>query len=413
MPTALIKKLSSEYRIPVEELEQDWQLAKEKGGAKYKTEDSHYWAYTMGVFKRLLLNKYGIEVSAVSKSAEDELLEDLAYSESAVRKAAPLSSKTTGRRMKEVKTSRVKRVKEDELPNWWLKLTEHERTAYLRKHPASKFVKVFKNLSREEQRKLLKTKRPAKKVKVGEHKPVEIDEDVDELAGSTNAEAQRVVPEEADHTGKAPDPHEEADSEDDLKEPLARKTADEEEEPPAHFIDYHPTDEKLSLKQRTREYGHNAVRQAQHAYRVGRHAIKMGVLKEKHGLRSIDKMLRGHKLSDDEKVGAKRVAKHAGILLLGGLAALAMFTPLAPFAQVIGEEFFTNVKGFFTGTSESSEHDEDEDEFFSDDEDAASSKLDRAAANLSDSMYKWLISQDPQELAAKLARKYPQYATKE
>lgn len=470
MPTALIKKLAKENNLNTEELEDLWARAKNIADTKFSEKDSRHWPYVMGVFKRLVLNKYGVEVSessvdvlshsgselvfddgspeAWSETDSDDEEEDEFVSESArtsqfdkdvkanQRKFAadvkagsrkfkdelsgkshapkaptPKAKKTSGRQQAAVKNSRERMSKKADLPNWWLKLSENGRKTYLGKHPASKFASAFKKMTKEEQRKALKTKAPANhsKVNVKQH-DAEIEEQPSEVDGITNAEPQRVIPDEADHTGKAPDPHEEDDEEDELKTP-SRNDSDEDEEQ-KRFIDYHPGDHDVALKQRVREYGHNAVRKAQHAYRTTRHAVKMGIMKEKHGLKSIDKMLRGRKLNDDEKAGAKRVAKHAGILLLGGLAAAAMFTPLGPFAQVIGDEFFNHVKGFFTGNSESSVSVSATDEEFSDDE-TEDSRLDRSAAKLSDTMYEWLMSQDPQKLAEQLARKYPQYAQKD
>lgn len=493
MPTALIKKLASEYNIAVDDLEKDWSRSKEIAGEKFKDSDSAYWPYVMGVFKRMVDNKYGIDVSESSvpvlstsgqelvfddgspeawSGSDDDVQEDITgldsdsdgldsdsdglnsddtyISESAkskfqkevdannkkfkadvrannkkfkndVRgkqtkpkaptpkvKAVPPAKKTSTKNpipvVKKSAPRGKKALKEGEFPAWWVKLSEYGRSTYLNKHPNSGFAKSIKKMTPQQRKKAMKVKQNTRDT--SREEPPE-----DEVDGLTNTQHNPVIPEGANENGKVEDPNEEV-SEDELKtydNDEAEK--DDEEKESSRFHDYHPSDHtSASIKQRIKEYGHNAVRKAQHAFRVGRHGVKMGIMKEKYGLRSIDKMLRGGKLSDDEKAGAKRVAKHAGVLLLGALGAVAMFTPLAPFASVLGDEFFTNVSHFFRGSSESSvaESEDDEDAGFSSD-DAPSAPLNKMAGNLTDKMQEWLMSQDPEKLARQLAEKYPQF----
>lgn len=65
MPVSVVKKYAEIYGVPEEEMEAVWNEAKEVTRKKFKLpkddskwEDEH-WAYTMGVFKRMVKNKYG------------------------------------------------------------------------------------------------------------------------------------------------------------------------------------------------------------------------------------------------------------------------------------------------------------------------------------------------------------------
>jgi hypothetical protein len=86
MPTADLKKLSKELNVPLKELEQKWEKAKEIA-AKRKGSD---WAYTTGIFKNML-----------SLSKEDIVI-----------------------------------------PEWWANKKERARKSYLESHPNSKLGKV-------------------------------------------------------------------------------------------------------------------------------------------------------------------------------------------------------------------------------------------------------------------------------
>lgn len=60
MPTALLKKIHTEHKIPMKELEELWEKAKSITEKKF--DDEEHCAYIMGVFKNMVKNKYKVEI---------------------------------------------------------------------------------------------------------------------------------------------------------------------------------------------------------------------------------------------------------------------------------------------------------------------------------------------------------------
>lgn len=54
MPSALVKKYAEKSGTSVEKAEERWKEAKDKAGEKFKHGSKRFWAYTTGIFKRMM-----------------------------------------------------------------------------------------------------------------------------------------------------------------------------------------------------------------------------------------------------------------------------------------------------------------------------------------------------------------------
>lgn len=65
MPTAYVKKLAKKKRIPISEVEDRWKKAKKLAKKRIGKRDN--WAYTMGIFKKMMKENLVLKFSDFRK----------------------------------------------------------------------------------------------------------------------------------------------------------------------------------------------------------------------------------------------------------------------------------------------------------------------------------------------------------
>lgn len=379
MATAYIKRVSEENDVPIEKLEAYWAKAKSLA-EKYKDKGGvTYWRYVTTIFKNIAAG-HGISVSAAFESISKKVSTALKSMKVPKKKsqvakpakvAKPKKPVTAGKKPPAKKAKTDKAVK---LPEWWVKLSEKSKAAYVAKHPASKFVRQ------------VASKNPAlKKVLVKAQKDQGIKVSADEDAGTTghdpetakkvNDQIKKMHPGEQKPLPKAAP-----------KSSIAEVPDEDPEVMPAGGHPDSVVEEKTEEEMKAQQKKHKSI--FHRAYFKARQKISHTLTKDKIGRHCVGKFLTGHKLSEKDSARAKGWAMMAAKLVVGVAVGAAMFTPLAAMAPELGEHFMNILKGE-EDTSESSGSDENKGKIV-----PIGNPEHFEATDFTDRLQQWLMDQD-------------------
>lgn len=376
MPNARLAKLSKELNIPQVKLEEYWKKAKQIAMKKLPKKDPQYWSFVQGIFGNML---------NVSESVPIESL-------SAKKKSA-----------------RKTKLSANGLPLWWVKKSTNQKRAYLERNPGSKFAAIFKG---EEAKADKKAKRAAAKNGGSVSPNVSLPEDT-----TPEEETEQPTQPEESAPESTPEPESTSPSE---TEPPDEWEDDEPEEPtedptPPNEPPTPPDDPTPPEDTKPPGFWKTTLKVINHAMKKQKHKVVMEMKKNKQGVKSLKNLLVGLPVSEADRDKAKHTAKVAGVLMLGALAGIAMFTPLGPLAATVGAHWYDSLMG--KGSSESSdidfdsptnveaghwafENESDDDNLVPEDEEEDDAHSD--ADYIVEQMTEWLAKQDIPKLVEQL-----------
>lgn len=349
MPNAYLQKVSDEQGIALTKLEEYWNKAKEIAKNNKDAVGEAYWKYVMGIFKNMAkLNN--VSVSAAFESISKKIAKMKKRPEKPKKPTKPVQVKKPANKGKAqtVKKSNpnTKKVavkgKAVKLPEWWVKKSEISKGKYIAAHPGSQFVKHVAAKNPKLRQILIKAQKDSgMKVDVpdattdetsGNDSHLETDrhkvnkqiQDMSDLGKKASSEKPKLV---IRH-----DPPDLDDGKD-----------DDVEEMPVGGPSKEDKEKDFDDKQKTMQVKHKSI--FHRAYFKARQGINHTLKRNKLGMHSVGKFLKGYKLTDNEKKHAKDWAGTAAKLVLGAAVGLAMFTPLAGMAPELGQHFMTMMLG--------------------------------------------------------------------
>lgn len=114
MPNPYIKEINKQLNTPINTLEEKWLEAENLASKKFRTKNKQFYAYTVGIFKKLLGDKLKNYKPKSNKIKNPHIVYSYSILASSVVKS-----------------------------EWWNNKSREQQKSYLKKHPNSKYGKLF------------------------------------------------------------------------------------------------------------------------------------------------------------------------------------------------------------------------------------------------------------------------------
>lgn len=240
------------------------------------------------------------------------------------------------------------------LPDWFKRLSNDRKLAYVKKHATGKIAKAFAPTPTK------KTAKKAVKVKAKTSKGVKPKGDNELTKVGGNRIVEKITP-------KGDDDELPPEDEDKLKDLKIEKFVPEKKSAIA-----------AALKK---------------AFNSSKDKVVSMFSKEKNASKDLESLMNGEELDEKRETRAKSLAMRAGKhLVMSAVFSALLFTPLADVAGAVGLAYLDHLQNGDKVSESSDEEQKDKKEF---------------AEVFMNGMVDWLSGQDPEELASKLSEEYP------